>query len=236
MYKIKISIGLFYLVVIGSFLFFLFSNFSFQEILNYEFIKNNRDYFYELKNSNLFLLIAVFIIFTILWIFAAGFGSPAALIAGFIFGKWLGLLFLVFSVAIGATGLYIFANYFLKQFIRKNFLGKFQILEKKFKEAELTYLLIYRFIGGIPFPIANILPCLFNVKVSNYFYAILIGIIPQSFLMVSIGSGIEKVIEKNLNQPKISDLITSPNIYLPIIAFFALFVVTIFVKKFFYKN
>jgi uncharacterized membrane protein YdjX (TVP38/TMEM64 family) len=236
MHKIKIFIGLFYIVVIGSFLFFLFSNFSFQEILSYEFIKNNRDYFYELKNSNLFLLIAVFIIFTILWIFAAGFGSPAALIAGFIFGKWLGLLFLVFSVAIGATGLYIFANYFLKQFIRKIFLGKFQILEKKFKEAELTYLLIYRFIGGIPFPIANILPCLFNVKISNYFYAILIGIIPQSFLMVSIGSGIEKLIEENLSQPKITDLITSPNIYLPIIAFFILFIITIFVKKFLYKK
>ena len=236
MHKIKILIGLFYIVVIGSFLFFLFSNFSFQEILSYEFIKNNRDYFYELKNSNLFLLIAVFIIFTILWIFAAGFGSPAALIAGFIFGKWLGLLFLVFSVAIGATGLYIFANYFLKQFIRRIFLGKFQILEKKFKEAELTYLLIYRFIGGIPFPIANILPCLFNVKISNYFYAILIGIIPQSFLMVSIGSGIEKLIEENLSQPKITDLITSPNIYLPIIAFFILFIITIFVKKFLYKK
>ena len=236
MHKIKIFIGLFYLIVIGSFLFFLFSNFSFQEIVSYEFIKNNRDYFYELKNSNLFLLIAVFIIFTILWIFAAGFGSPAALIAGFIFGKWLGLLFLVFSVAIGATGLYIFANYFLKQFIRRIFLGKFQILEKKFKEAELTYLLIYRFIGGIPFPIANILPCLFNVKISNYFYAILIGIIPQSFLMVSIGSGIEKLIEENLSQPKITDLITSPNIYLPIIAFFILFIITIFVKKFLYKK
>ena len=236
MHKIKIFIGLFYIVVIGSFLFFLFSNFSFQEILSYEFIKNNRDYFYELKNSNLFLLIAVFIIFTILWIFAAGFGSPAALIAGFIFGKWLGLLFLVFSVAIGATGLYIFANYFLKQFIRRIFLGKFQILEKKFKEAELTYLLIYRFIGGIPFPIANILPCLFNVKISNYFYAILIGTIPQSFLVVSIGSGLEKIIDKNLSSPKITDLITSPNIYFPIIAFFVLFIIIIFVKKFFYKN
>jgi len=236
MYRIKIFIGLFYLIVIGSFLFFLFSNFSFQEIVSYEFIKNNRDYFYELKNSNLILLITIFIIFTIFWILAAGFGSPAALIAGFIFGKWLGLLLLIFSVAIGATGLYMFANYFLKNFIRKKFLAKFKILEKKFKEAELTYLLIYRFIGGIPFPIANILPCLFNVKISNYFYAILIGTIPQSFLVVSIGSGLEKIIDKNLSPPKISDLITSPNIYFPIIAFFVLFIIIIFVKKFFYKN
>jgi len=236
MQKVKILIGFFYLVVIGCFLFFFFSNFSFQEISSYEFIKNNRNYFFELKKSNLFLLVLIYIALTILWIFAAGFGTPAALVAGFIFGKWLGLLLLVFSVAIGATGLYMFANYFLKDFIRKNFLDKFSIFEKKFKKAEFTYLCIFRFIGGIPFPIANILPCLFNVKISNYFYAILIGITPQSFLMISIGSGLEKIIEKNLSTPKLTDLITSPDIYLPIIAFFVLFIMTIFVRKFFYKN
>ena len=236
MQRIKILIGLFYLIVIGCFLIIFFLNFSFQEISSYEFIKNNRNYFFDLKKSNLFLLVLIYITLTILWIFAAGFGTPAALVAGFIFGKWLGLLLLVFSVAIGATGLYVFANYFLRDFIRKNFLDKFSIFEKKFKKAELTYLCIYRFIGGIPFPIANILPCLFNVKVSNYFYAILIGITPQSFLMISIGSGLEKIIEQNLSTPKLTDLITSPDIYLPIIAFFILFIMTIFVRKFFYKN
>jgi uncharacterized membrane protein YdjX (TVP38/TMEM64 family) len=236
MQRVKILIGLFYLIVIGCFLFFFFSNFSLQEISSYEFIKNNRNYFFELKNSNLFLLVIIYVTLTILWIFAAGFGTPAALVAGFVFGKWLGLLLLVFSVAIGATCLYVFANYFLKDFIKKNFLDKFNVFEKKFKEAEFTYLCIYRFIGGIPFPIANILPCLFNVKISNYFYAILIGITPQSFLMISIGSGLEKIIEKNLSTPKLTDLITSPDIYLPIIAFFVLFIMTIFVRKFFYKN
>ena len=236
MQRIKILIGLFYLIVIGCFLIIFFLNFSFQEISSYEFIKNNRNYFFDLKKSNLFLLVLIYITLTILWIFAAGFGTPAALVAGFIFGKWLGLLLLVFSVAIGATGLYVFANYFLRDFIRKNFLDKFSIFEKKFKKAELTYLCIYRFIGGIPFPIANILPCLFNVKVSNYFYAILIGITPHSLLMISIGSGLEKIIEQKLSTPKLTDLITSPDIYLPIIAFFILFIMTIFVRKFFYKN
>ena len=236
MHKIKFFIGLFYFILLGSFLFILFSKFSFQEITSYEFIKNNRDYFFDLKKSNFFLLIIIYIFLTILWIFAAGFGTPAALIAGFIFGKWLGLLFLITGVSIGATGLYIFANYFLKDFIKKYFLEKFKKLEKKFKKSELTYLLIYRFIGGIPFPIANVLPCLFNVKASNYFYSILIGIAPQSFLMVSIGSGLEKIIEKNLNPPTINNLITSPDIYLPIIAFFVLFIITIVLRKFFYNN
>ena len=54
--------------------------------------------------------------------------------------------------------------------------------------------------------------------------------------MISIGSGLEKIIEKNLSTPKLTDLITSPDIYLPIIAFFVLFIMTIFVRKFFYKN
>ena len=236
MYKIKIFIGLFYLSIVGSFLFFIFSKFSFQEITSYEFIKNNRNYFFELKETNIFLLTIIYIFFATLWIFSAGFGSPAALIAGFIFGKWWGLLLLVISVAMGATGLYIFANFFLKNTIKKYFLEKFRVLEKKFKKSELTYLLIFRFIGGIPFPIANILPCLFNVKTSNYFYAVVIGITPQSFLMVSIGSGIEKIIDKNLNTPKFLELITSQDIYMPLIGFFILFLLTIFAKKFLYKN
>ena len=117
MQKIKVFIGLFYLIILSSFLLFLFSNFSFQEVTSYNFIKNNRDYFFKLKESNLFFLSMVYIVFTILWIFVAGFGSPVALIAGFIFGKWLGLVFLIFSVAIGATGLYVFANFaFIKSF------------------------------------------------------------------------------------------------------------------------
>ncbi len=236
MQKIKVFIGLFYLIILSSFLLFLFSNFSFQEVTSYNFIKNNRDYFFKLKESNLFFLSMVYIVFTILWIFVAGFGSPVALIAGFIFGKWLGLVSLIFSVAIGATGLYVFANYFLKDFIKAKFLNRFEVLEKKFKKAELTYLLIFRFVGGIPFPVANVLPCLFNVKISNYFFAILIGTIPQSFLVVSIGSGLEKIINENLNSPKALDLITTPDIYLPLIIFFILFVTTIFVKKKFYKN
>jgi len=114
--KIKLFIGLFYISAVSLFLYFIFTEFSFQEITSYEFIKNNRDYFYDLRQTNLFLLGVLFILFSILWVFAAGFGSPLALFAGFIFGKWFGLLFTVIGLSIGATLLYIFANYFLKAF------------------------------------------------------------------------------------------------------------------------
>ena len=234
--KIKLFIGLFYIFAVGLFLYFIFTNFSLQEITSYEFIKNNRDYFYELRKSNLFLLGIIFILFSTLWVFAAGFGSPLALFAGFIFGKWFGLLFAVVGMTLGATLLYIFANFFLKEMIRDKFLNRFKKLEEKFRKSEFIYLLIYRFVGGIPFQIQNVLPCIFDVKVHNFFWSTFLGIIPSLFIVISIGSGLEEIIDQNLEAPSVIDLITSPSIYIPMIAFFALLGVTIFFRKIFYKN
>jgi uncharacterized membrane protein YdjX (TVP38/TMEM64 family) len=234
--KIKLFIGLFYFILVTLFLYFFFSKFSFQEITSYDFIKNNRDYFFELKKTNFFLLVSLFIFFVIIWVLAAGFISPVAIVAGFIFGKWYGLIFLAFGMAVGATGLYIFANFFLKDFIRDRFLKKFQGLEIKFKKSEFLYLLIYRFVGGIPFAISNVLPCIFNVKAINFFWSTLIGTTPQIFLICTIGSGLEKIIDKNLKAPSLMELIYTPDIYIPMVAFFCLVVVTIFLKQLFYKN
>ncbi len=235
--KTKIIIGLSYLALITIFLTLFFSKFSVQEIISYDFIKVNRLYFLKLKNSNLFLVSTIFLIFTILWVFPfLGFGSPVALLGGFIFGKWLGTLIVVLGMSVGATLLYIFGNYFLKDLIREKFLNRYQNLESKFKESEFYYLLIYRFIGGIPWQLSCILPTIFDVKVKNFFFASLIGIVPQIFLAVSIGSGLEKIIEQNSDVPKITDIIFSQEIYIPIIAFLSLVLITIFLRKSLYKN
>ena len=235
--KIKIFIGLFYLVAICLFLYFFFSKFSLQDLTSYDFIRENRSYFLELKNSNLFLISVIFLLLTILWVFPfLGFGSPVALIGGFIFGKWIGTLIVVLGLSIGATFLYVFGNYFLKDLIREKFLDRFKSLETKFKKSEFTFLLIYRFIGGIPWQLSCLIPTLFNVRVKNFFFATLIGIIPQIFLAVSIGSGLEKIIDQNSEIPSITDIIFSADIYVPILAFFGLILITIILRKLFYKN
>ena len=233
--KFKLIIGIFYTIFLGLFLFFFFSNFTLQEVMSYEFIKNNRNFFFELRQTNFFILVISFTIFTILWVLAAGFGAPIALVSGFIFGKWFGSLFVLIGLSVGASILYIMANFFLKKFIEEKFLEKYRNLDEKFKKSEFFYLLIYRFIGGIPFFISNVLPCIFNVKVSNFFWATLIGIFPQVFLICSIGSGLEKIIDQNLNPPGIIDIIFFPDIYIPLIVFIGLIVVLIFFRNIFYK-
>ena len=235
--KIKLIIGVSYVLLVGLFLFYLFSKFSFQELTSYDFIKENIEYFSQLKETNIFFLSLSFLIFTILWVFPfLGFGSPIALLGGFILGKWIGVFVVVFGLSIGATFLYIFGNYFLKDLIKEKFLNKFQNLEIKFKKSEFNYLLFYRFCGGIPWQLSCLLPALFNVKISNFFFATLIGIVPQIFLVSSIGSGLEKIINENLQIPKISDIIFSPDIYIPLIVFAVLVLITFLLRKKFYRE
>ena len=82
-------------------------------------IKSNRDKLNIIKNSNFLVTSIAFLLGVILWVMLLGFGSPILLIGGFVFGKWIGTILIVFGLSIGATLLYICANYFFKDLIKK---------------------------------------------------------------------------------------------------------------------
>ena len=234
--KLKIILGSLYLIIIVVVLWLFFSYFSISELTNYDLIKNNRNYLIEIKNSNILLSGILFFILTAIWTLLLGFASPILLLAGFIFGKWLGSLLAAFALSTGATLLYIFCNFYLKDLLKDKFLKKFSYLSNKFKKNEFNFFLIYRFVGGIPFAISNVLPTLFDVKIKNFFFGSLLGMYPQIFVWVSLGSGIEKIIDQNLKPPTIIQLLNSREIYVPILGFVIILLLALITRKFFYKN
>ena len=234
--KIKIFLGSAYILIVSIFLWFFFSKFSFQDFSRYELIRDNRDTLEQVKNSNIFISSILFLLGTIIWVLLLGFGSPVFLVGGFIFGKWLGTLIIVFGLSIGATFLYMFANYFLKDLIEEKFSSRFNNLTEKFKENEFTFFLIYRFIGGIPFFISNILPTIFNVKIRNFFLGSVIGMTPQLFVGASLGAGLNKILEENSEAPSLLQLLLTPDIYLPIIGIIILVLIGFLLRKKFYSK
>ncbi len=234
--KIKIFLGTAYILIVSIFLWFFFSKFSFQDFSSYELIRDNRDSLEQVKNSNIFISSILFLLGTIIWVLFLGFGSPVFLVGGFIFGKWLGTLIIVFGLSIGATFLYMFANYFLKDLIEEKFSSRFNNLTEKFKENEFTFFLIYRFIGGIPFFISNILPTIFNVKIRNFFLGSVIGMTPQLFVGASLGAGLNKILEENSEAPSLLQLLLTPDIYLPIIGIITLVLIGFLLRKKFYSK
>ena len=229
--KIKVALGLIYLLIISVFLWFFFTKFSINDFTSYKLIQTHRDTLEKIKDSNIIISSILFLVGTIIWVLLLGFGTPIILIGGFIFGKWIATLLAVFGLSIGATLLYMFANFFLKDLVEKKFSSKFSSLNKKFKRNEFAFFLIYRFVGGIPFFISNILPTIFDVKVKNFFFGSVIGMTPQIFVGVSLGAGLNKFLIENTEVPSFFDLIFSPNIYIPIIGLIILVVIGFVLRK-----
>ena len=233
--NIKIVLGISYILVISIFLWFFFQNFSIQDFTSYELIKANRETLEAIKSNNIFLSSLLFFLGTIIWVLLLGFGSPIFLVGGFIFGKWLGTLLVVFGLSTGATLLYITANFFFKDVIKEKFSIRFNNLTERFKKNEFVFFLIYRFVGGIPFFISNILPTLFNIKIKNFFFGSILGMTPQLFVGVSLGAGLSKILDENKEPPNFFGLISTPDIYLPIIGIIILVLIAIYLRKYFFK-
>ena len=232
--NIKIILSIIYISLICIFLWFFFKYFSIEDFTSYDLIKKNQSTLNQLKDGNIFLLSIIFFIFCCIWCLLLGFGSPIFLIGGFVFGKWVGSILVIFGLTTGATLLYLLGNYFLKDYINEKFSNRFIFLITKFKKNEFIYFVIYRAIGGIPFFLQNLIPIIFNINLRVYFFGTLIGISVQNFIGVSLGAGINKVIENNSDPPSMVEIIQAPDIYLPILAFIIIFIIGfIFRKKFF---
>jgi len=55
------------------------------------------------------------------------------------------------------------------------------------------------------------------------------------FVTVALGSGIEKVIDKNA-ELSFLPAVQSPDIYLPIIGFFIILIIAFLIRKFYFKH
>jgi uncharacterized membrane protein YdjX (TVP38/TMEM64 family) len=234
--KLKLLIGTVYLICFSALMFVIFSNFDFKDLSDINFFKNNQELLNDLKSKNTFLVLVLFSIFSIIWILLLGFGSPIALFAGFVFGKWLGTLITVVSLSIGATLLYCLANFFFKDFIKKKFSAKIEKFVNLFNKNDILYFTLFRFTGGgMPFAIQNILPVIFDMKIKKYFFSTLLGIVPSMFVITSLGAGLGSFINRN-NTIIWADLIKDPEIYFPILIFLIVMILATVTNKLFFNN
>ena len=85
--------------------------------------------------------------------------------------------------------------------------------------------------------LANLLPVIFNIRPFNYFFGTLIGILPSVFIFVSLGNGFSEALYQYDNYPSMKELIKVPGIYLPILGFILVVILSYFVRnKFFTKK
>ncbi len=235
--NLKLILGITYLVLISFGLYFLFSVVDIKNLMSYDFIKLNKDIILKYKNENFLFLTIIFFIFSIVWVLLLGFAMPLLIFSGFVFGKWWGILIVLTSTTIGATLLYMLVGLFFRETIKEKLAPKFSKLKEFFIKNDILYFMSFRFIGGggAPYAVQNVLPILFDMSVKNYVIATFVGSMPSMFVTVALGSGIERVIDQNV-ELSVSTVLLSPEIYIPIIAFFIILFIAFVIRKFYFKR
>ena len=233
----KLFLGFTYLLLLAVFLYFIFSNIQINRLNDFLYYKELQLGLENFISANFLINIIYFFIFTVAWVALLGFGSPILIFSGILFGKWIGTIISIISISIGALILYIIANFFFRDTVKKILEQKFKKYIQLFQKNEFYYFFLYRFIGGLgtPFFLQNILPVLFDMKKKNYFFSSLFGFVPSFFVFNTIGAGLNNYIEKSENFSFLK-LVLLPEIYIPILMFIVLIIVSLLIKKKFFTN
>ena len=235
--SLKLFLGISYITILLVFLYLIFSYVELSRLNDFLYYKELQINLEKNIGENLYINLLAFFLFSLIWVSLLGFGSPLLIISGILFGKWIGTFISVLSISIGALILYSIASFFFKDLV-------FHLLEKKFfkyinlfKKNEFSYFLAFRLAGGlgIPFGPQNVLPVIFNIKKSNYFFASFLGFIPIFFILNTIGSGLNEYIKQADNFSFVS-LFLKKEIYLPIILFTIIMLISVIIKKKIFNN
>ena len=217
------------LVIIAAFGLIFFS-----EWISFEALKENRAEISEFRDKNLTLSIVIFWVFyVILVVFSLPGAAVASVSGGFLFGLGAGLLINITAASTGAALLFLLVRYGLKSFKynKSNTLNSNFVIQIKnaLVTNQISIMLTLRLVPVVPFFLANILPALVGVRLFNFIWTTIIGIIPGGIVFTWIGVGVSEVFDRN-EYPSF-ELLFSPVILGPILGLVALLLLPIILRR-----
>ena len=235
--NLKIFLGISYMLILFFFLYFIFTSIEVNRLSDFKYYKELQSDITTFISTNTIINLIYFFIFAVIWVALLGFGSPILIISGILFGKWVGTFISLISISFGALFLYSIGNFFFRDLVKMILEKKFEKYIQLFQKNEFFYFFIYRFVGGlgVPFGLQNLIPILFGMKKINYFLASFFGFIPGFFIFNTIGAGLNSYVSQAQDFSMIDFIFTS-EIYLPILMFTVLMILSLIIKKKIFKN
>ncbi len=235
--NLKIFLGISYLLILFFFLYFIFTAIEINRLNDFNYYKELQLDISTYISTNKIINLIYFFIFAVIWVALLGFGSPILIISGILFGQWTGTFISLISISVGALVLYSIGNFFFRDLVKLILEDKFKKYIQLFQKNEFFYFFTYRFIGGlgVPFGLQNLIPILFGMKKINYFLSSFFGFIPGFFIFNTIGAGLNSYVSQAKDFSMIEFILT-PEIYLPIMMFGTLMILSLIIKKKFFDD
>jgi uncharacterized membrane protein YdjX (TVP38/TMEM64 family) len=165
-----------------------------QHYLTLESIKANRDALLSYTESHFAAAVAIaFLVYVASTAFSLPGGLVLSLTMGFIFGRWVGTVIVVFAATVGATILFLAARYIFADALRKRLGTIGEKINAGFTENAFSYMLFLRLVPAFPFFLVNLAPAFTSIPLRTFVLATLIGIIPGTFVFVNLGETLGRI-------------------------------------------
>lgn len=176
-------------MIIGLFYFFDLSIF-----FNFNYIKSEQQNLIEYYQN---FPLKMILLFSLVYITCAALCLPGALLlsllAGAIFGVFLGTILVSFSSTIGATIAFLISRYMFRDLIQNKFATQLSTFNQGIEKDGGAYLFSLRLVPAFPFFLVNLLMGITTIKISRYYLISQIGMLPASFLIVNAGTQLSKL-------------------------------------------
>jgi uncharacterized membrane protein YdjX (TVP38/TMEM64 family) len=182
-------------IVLGAGLTAFFA-FGLNEYLTFDTLRQNRVWLLQqVEESALLAALAYIGLYIAVVAFSLPGGAVMTIAGGFLFGQWLGTVYVIFAATIGATVLFVAARTALGDALRAKAGPFLKKMEAGFQENALSYLLVLRLIPVFPFFIVNLVPAFLGVSLRVFVIATFVGIIPGSFVYATVGAGLGSIFD-----------------------------------------
>lgn len=170
--------------------------FDLHKLLSFSVLQDNQDAIENFINDK--YIISILIYFSV-YIVIVGLSIPGAtfmtLLGGFVYGHIIGTILVVLAATFGASLLFLSAKTATDGLAKKS--GKWvKKMQGGFQDNAFSYLLTLRLIPIFPFVAINLAAAILQIPFRTFFFGTLIGIIPGSFVYVSLGVGLKEIIKQ----------------------------------------
>lgn len=226
--KLKIAKFIPLLVLVTGIIGFVY--FRGYEYLNFHTLKQHHSDLIQWRTQHFLIAPLLFIgIYTVLVAFSIPQAALLSIIGGYLFGVIEGTVYAVISATLGACILFLSVKTAFGSWMSHQATPWIKRFKKGFQKNAFNYLLILRLIPLFPFWVINVVPALLGVPFRTYVSATFLGIIPATFIYVSLGSGLEDILRTH--QSFDLKIFSDPKLFLPLLALAFLALVPILYQK-----
>lgn len=206
--------------------------FLLRDQLSFDMLAANRERLLAYRDANYALSVGGFVaVYVVIVAFSLPGATVASLTGGFLFGLFPGGFYNLIAASIGAFAIFAAVRAgigvaFAQRMAERG--GAVARLQAGLQKNEWSVLLLMRLLPVVPFFLANLLPAVFGAAPHRFAVTTVLGIIPGTFILTSVGSGLGEVFARG-GQPDLS-ILFSPQVIGPILGLAALTALPIAVK------